>query len=186
MRDLLKALFPDSIATKVKFYLDVLSLAMSLNCFVRVTYIQEHLDIIMLYSFLSKLMSNCVIDKRREIEEEKSSAVSSLSEKACRMQYKGALFIGHSDKLLFFRTQRKNQYCTNVTLRPSTHLPLYSVISVSVWRVLFALRPAPLLSLRSPQKRSASLCPNHHPQIGPNIQVQSMYFILQDHTRLSA
>lgn len=32
-----------------------------------------------------------------------------------------------------------------MSLHPSTCPPLYSVISISVWRVLFALRPAPLL-----------------------------------------
>ena len=32
-----------------------------------------------------------------------------------------------------------------MSLHPSTHPPLHSVISILVWRVLFALRPKPLL-----------------------------------------
>lgn len=85
------------------------------------------LHIITLYSFLSKLMSQCAIDKREEIEEEnkRSFVLSSLSEQAGRVQYKGALFIDHSDKLLLFQTPKKNQYCGNVAPCPFTLPPFY-------------------------------------------------------------
>lgn len=64
--------------------------------------------------------------KRRDWREKKRSFVlSSLSEQAGRVQYKGALFINHSDKLLLFQTQKKNQYCGNVALCPFTLPPFY-------------------------------------------------------------
>lgn len=66
--------------------------------------------------------------KGKRLKKKKSFVLSSLSEQASRVQYKGALFIGHSDKLLLFQTQRKNQYCVNVALCPSTPPPIHPFI----------------------------------------------------------
>lgn len=114
-------------------------------------YHQGHIlcsDIITFHSILSKVMSDCSIDKRREIEEEKESfSVSSLSEQACRVQHKGALFIGRSGTLLLFKTQREKSILCEC--RPSALTPVHPsslVISIWEWRVLFSPGLAPCLS----------------------------------------
>lgn len=143
-------------------------------------------------------MSDCVIDRRgseteKQKKNKKSFVASSLSERARWVQYKGPLFIGHSDKLLFFRSQRKNQYCANVTLCPSTHPPLDSVISISVWRVLFALniqhhfyQPPPPASPSTHRKGLTLLRPDRHPQIEPSVQVRSVRFAAPSSPRRSS
>lgn len=70
------------------------------------------------FFFLSQLMSNCIIDKRKE-EQEKCNTKE--------------IYSPASDKLLLFLTRRKKQYyvkvviCTSTT--PPVHLPVLSFLS---------------------------------------------------------
>lgn len=81
-------------------------------------------------------MSKGAADKRWEIENEKKRFVpSSLSEQATWVQHKKVPFIGLSDKLLRFQTQRtKSILCECSPLPSSTYLPFSNGISIWVRR----------------------------------------------------
>lgn len=142
LRDLLKTLVPgfrlQPFFKKLSWCLDVLKLLYQGHV--------SHWDVVV-FSF--QVGERLHYWQKARDWRRKKLCVSSLSEQACRMQYKGVSFIGHSDKLLLFKNPKeKSILCewSTLPLHPSTYPPLYPVISISVWRVLFALRPAPLLS----------------------------------------
>ena len=93
------------------------------------------LQIITLWSFLSRLMSESAIDKRKRLKKIKSFVLSSLSEQETRAQYKGRHSSAAATTSCSFKQKGKNRYCMNVALSPP------HVISVSVWRVLFGFMP---------------------------------------------
>ena len=172
-----------SFFPKVEMYLYVPSPAASWNCLVEVTGAQRRNHLCTF--FFPSWWANALLTKGRRAERKRGFVVSPSSGRSCRMKHNGALFIGHSDKLLFFRSKRKNRFRAKVTPSPSNHPPVYSVISISVWRVLFALDSTSITTTTAKVWTARpQVCLHRCPQTVHNIQVQFVYFLFSQHTRL--
>lgn len=139
------------------------------------------LQIITLWSFPSRLMSESAIDKRKRLKKIKSFVLSSLSEQETRAQYKGRHSSAAATSSRSFKQKGKNRYCMNVALSPP------HVISVSVWRVLFEFMPDQLGLPPLYQDHHCGYGPHHSPlrTKRPHTRVQSMHLLLWKHSKLS-